>query len=253
VESGSTLLTALKLVVLPPGGLIFVALAALLMLRRWPGTARLCLTGCWLAFYLLCTYPVASLLARAAGTALPVEESDLRSGQAIVILGGGLRLHAVEYGGDTLGELTLERVRYGARLARAARLPVLVTGGRLGDAQRAEADLMRDALEQEFGVPVRWVENAARNTAENARKSAQVLLPLGIRRVVVVMHGFDVGRAKAEFVDAGFEVIPAPTLLAQPELRRWVDLLPHAGALQLSYYSLYELLAQAVRPLRARA
>jgi hypothetical protein len=35
----------------------------------------------------------------------------------------------LEYGGDTLGRLTLERVRYGARVAKKTGLPVLVAGG----------------------------------------------------------------------------------------------------------------------------
>lgn len=57
---------------------------------------------------------------------------DLRrpgEAQAIVILGGGVRRNAAEFGGDTLARLTLERVRYGALVARATRLPVLVSGG----------------------------------------------------------------------------------------------------------------------------
>ena len=54
---------------------------------------------------------------------------EIEHPMAIVILGGGVRRHAAEYGGDTLGQLTLERVRYGARVARLTGLPVLVSGG----------------------------------------------------------------------------------------------------------------------------
>ena len=46
-----------------------------------------------------------------------------------MILGGGLRRSAPEYGGDTLGRLTLERLRYGAMLAKRTGLPVMVSGG----------------------------------------------------------------------------------------------------------------------------
>ena len=55
--------------------------------------------------------------------------SDAADAEAIVILGGGTRRNAPEYGGDTLGRLTLERVRYGAQVAKLTALPVLVTGG----------------------------------------------------------------------------------------------------------------------------
>jgi uncharacterized SAM-binding protein YcdF (DUF218 family) len=77
--------------------------------------------------------------------------------QAIVILGGGVRHEALEYGGHTLGRLTLERTRYGARVAKQTGLPVLVSGG-APSGGIAEAEVMRAALAEEFGVPVRWVE-----------------------------------------------------------------------------------------------
>ncbi len=250
MEFGTLLISVAKLLFLPPAALLILLAFGVLLLRRYPRVARVLLVTTLVAFYLLCTPLVASWLQLAAGSARPVEAGELRSAQAIVILGGGLRLRAPEYGGDTLGGLTLERVRYGARLARATSLPVLVTGGHLPPAQRSEAEVMRDALEQEYGVPVRWVEKTARNTAENARKSADLLLPAGIKRVVLVMHAFDVNRATAEFTAAGFDVVAAPTMLPRPRLERLVDVLPQASALQGSYFALYELAAMLVRPLR---
>lgn len=240
----------LKALLLPPAGLLLLSGIGLLLLRRLPRAGRVLLVTSWVVLYLLCTPIVASLLARAIGTDQPVDTEALKTAQAIVILGGGLRLDAPEFGGDTLGGLTLDRVRYGARLARATRLPVLVTGGRAPWATRSEGDVMRDALEQEFGVPVRWVEDKSRNTRENARRSAALLLPAGVKRVAVVMHSFDLRRVAAEFGEAGLEVIPAPTLLPRVQLGRVGDVLPHPGALQLSYFALYELAALVVRPLR---
>ena len=95
---------------------------------------------------------------------------DLRQvsgAQAIVILGGGMVEDAPEYGGAALGILTLQRVRYGARVARATGLPVLVSGGPTMTLP-AEALSMRDALVDEYGVAVKWVEPRSRNTHENA-------------------------------------------------------------------------------------
>jgi uncharacterized SAM-binding protein YcdF (DUF218 family) len=250
VEIGPALFAVLKAVLLPPGGLLLVAAAGLFLLRRSPRLARKILAATWAVLYMLCTPLVAAWLQLAAGSGQAIDPEQLRSAQAIVILGGGLRVDSAEFGGDTLGGLTLERVRYGAWLARSSGLPVLVTGGRPPVGKRAEAEVMRDALEQEFGVPVRWVEKASRNTRENARKSAEILLPLGVKRIALVMHGFDVNRARAEFSDAGFEVIAAPTLLPRPSAERIGDVLPHPGALQASYFSLYELAARLVRPLR---
>jgi uncharacterized SAM-binding protein YcdF (DUF218 family) len=250
VDIAPALFAVLKALFLPPAGLLLLSAAGLILMRRRRRLGLGLVVASWILLYLICTPLVASLLQRAVGTDQPVDTQALRSAQAIVILGGGLRIDAAEYGGDTLGGLTLERVRYGARLARTSGLPVLVTGGRAPWAKRAEGDVMRDALEQEFGVAVRWVENASRNTHENARKSAGILLPLGVKRVALVMHGFDVRRAEAEFRDAGFEVIAAPTLLPRISAGRASDLLPQPGALQVSYFSLYEIAALGVRPLR---
>ena len=47
----------------------------------------------------------------------------------IVIVGTGSYPVAPEYGGDTVGAATLERVRWGARRHRLAGLPILVSGG----------------------------------------------------------------------------------------------------------------------------
>jgi uncharacterized SAM-binding protein YcdF (DUF218 family) len=172
--------------------------------------------------------------------------SQPNGGQAIVVLGGGVRRDAVEYGGDTLGRLTLERVRYGALVARRTRLPVLVTGGAVFDGS-PEAVLMKRCLEDEFGVAVQWVEPRSRNTHENAVLSAPILARAGIQRIVLVAHSFDMRRAKAEFSDTGLQVIPAATGIPSMQPSHWIDWVPSVSALQLSYWALYELLANAVR------
>jgi uncharacterized SAM-binding protein YcdF (DUF218 family) len=104
----------------------------------------------------------------------------------------------------------LERVRYGARLARLTGLPVLVTGGSVYGGE-TEAKLMREVLELELGVPVQWAESRSRTTHENAKYSADILRAAGIDRIVVVAHGVDMARARAEFEDFGLKVTPAPT------------------------------------------
>jgi len=250
VDFATSLYLLAKILIVPPASLLLIAAVGIVLLRRWPAGARVILVLAWLLMYALCTPVVSSWLQVAAGSDQPVDTAELKSAQAIVILGGGLRLEAPEYGGDTLNRLTLERIRYGARLARDTKLPVLVTGGRAPYATRTEAEVMRDVLQQEFGVPVRWVENAARDTRENARNSSAILLPLETRRVALVMHGFDVRRAVAEFRAAGFEVIAAPTVLPRPSLRSVADVLPQATALQGSYYAVYELAGFLVRDLR---
>lgn len=233
--------------VLPPAGPLLCVLLGLVLMRKrrrighflaWFGALSL------LAFSL----PVVSAwLVDAAGGGKALDLARPVSAQAIVVLGGGVRRHAADYGGDTMAQLTLERTRYGAFLARRTGLPLLVTGGVVHKGT-AEAELMRDALKNEFNTPARWVEAQSRNTHENARHSAVLLKADGIAHVLLVSHAFDVRRARRAFEAAGLKVTPAPTGAGQltPQPMEVGDFLPSARALQGSYYACYELLALAV-------
>jgi uncharacterized SAM-binding protein YcdF (DUF218 family) len=235
----------LAALVLPPIGPLLLAIVGATLLRRRPRLGRALLWSGLGLLAALSTGVISHALLRLVDDSPPVTLAQARSAQAIVILGGGVRRSAPEYGGDTVGRLTLERVRYGAVVARATGLPVLVSGGSLRRSA-TEAAVMRESLEREFGVPVRWLEDRSRNTRENAQFSAARLEREGIKRVVLVAHGFDMRRARAEFTAAGLEVVPAPTFV--PGERRYepTDLIPSIGALQASYYALYELLANLV-------
>jgi uncharacterized SAM-binding protein YcdF (DUF218 family) len=229
--------------VLPPSGPIVVVGFGALVLRQWPRVGRAAILGGAAALWLSALPIVANALVTALGGARPLDMAAAGKADAIVILGGGVRSGAVEFGGDTLGRLTLERVRYGAFLARQTGLPVLVTGGAPEEGVRAEADLMREALQREFGVTVRWADDRARNTRENAERAARLLQAENKRRVVLVMHGFDVKRARAQFAAAGLDVLPAPTQVPLWEGPELADFLPNAGALVTTHYAAYELLA----------
>jgi uncharacterized SAM-binding protein YcdF (DUF218 family) len=236
----------LKTLVLPPTGPLLVALLGLVLRRRIPRVGEgLAWTGV-LTLFALSIPAVASLLVSSLELPASFDRDRAASAQAIVILGGGTRQDAPEYGGDTLGTLTLERVRYGARVARETHLPVLVTGGSTYGGT-PEAKLMRDALQHEFGVPVRWAEDRSRTTHENAVYSAELLNGAGIRRVILVAHAFDMRRATAEFAAAGIAAVPAATGIPSRGPTRAFDLLPGIAGLRESYYALYEILANLVR------
>lgn len=240
----AALKAAFKALVLPPAGPLLLAAIGLALWHRRPRLAR-ALAAIGVGALLLLSLPVvSSALLLAASDTRVLDPGAARDAQAIVILSGGLRRDAPEYGGDTLGRLSLERTRYGAKVARETGLPVLVTGGPYGRTP-PEARVMRDALELEFGVRVRWVEDRARTTRENAQFTAQILRPLGIERVVLVVHAFDVRRARLEFERAGLSVLPAPTVIPRLAVAGIADFVPSAAALQFSYYALYELFGYA--------
>ena len=233
----------------PANGLLLLGLAALFRQRRWAFGLALAGGGLLVAQSLpLVAQALIAPLEQRAGPVL----SNPAGAQAIVVLGSGLNINAAEYGGETVTERSLIRLRYGARLARQYQLPVLVSGGRPYQASHSEAEVMADILEQEFGVIVRWRETESQDSADNARMSAAILQAAGIRRVVLVTQAFHMPRAQRLFEAAGFEVIAGPTdfkgrqggpLTAQ-------DWLPQAKATHTSYYALHEWLGLAWMALR---
>lgn len=204
----------LAALILPPAGPILLALFGLWLMRaksrRWQHGGAALATLSLLGLLILSLPMVGNALMAPLEPNPPISPQQLRRAQAIVILGGGTYYAAPEYGGDTVSHYTLERLRYGARLARESNLPLLVTGG-APFGGRAEAESMREALERDFGVKVRWVEGASRDTAENARLSAPILKAAGVARIALVSHGWHLPRAIPLFEKQGLEVIPAPT------------------------------------------
>jgi uncharacterized SAM-binding protein YcdF (DUF218 family) len=173
-----------------------------------------------------------------------MEAAKLPSGPptAIVILSAGRRVYAPEFGGETVDELSLERIRYGAKLARETRLPVLVTGGPVTPDEPALARLMAKALSDDFGIMPKWLEMRASNTAENAVYSARLLKAAGIKRVLLVTHAWHMKRASAAFAANGLSVIQAPTAFyRETKESSWENLLPSMHALRMSGYAIHEI------------
>ena len=235
----------LESLLLPPGGLLLLLVAGLLLLKfkRRAGYALL-VAGVVLFYLLSAPFFSSALMSLLESTALP-PTGDLHADPhaAVVILGGGRYQNAPEYGGDTVSMLTLERVRYGARLARRTHLPVLVTGGTVWKQRASEASLIKQALEDDFSTPVRWVEGQSRTTWENARYTKDMLAKEGITRIYLVTHAWHMPRSGFAFRHFGFDIIAAPTSFnntseLDPDASDWF---PEARALRGSYFALHEM------------
>ena len=226
---------------LPPTSLLLIALVALVGLRSWP-RARLLVIAASLGILLALSLPVVAFALLRAIEPPPLDEKALATAQAIVILGGGRNRTAPEWGGVTVNGFTLQRVRYGARLARASALPVLVTGGAPEGAGAAEGQLMRAILTDEFGISPRWTDNASFNTRENARFAAEQLKPLGLTRVVLVTDAWHCARAGAEFARHGLDVTLAPTGILGARPFSLYQLVPNVESLRYAHIALREWL-----------
>lgn len=230
--------------ILPPTSLLLLIALGLALWRRWP---RLALATAWtgvIALFTLSLPVVSTMLVRAATSVDTFSPAAAKDAQAIVILGGGRRA-APEYGGESVSTLALERVRYGAKLARELELPVLVSGGAPYSDAVSEAELMARTLE-EFGVRTQWIEGRSRNTHENALYSAEMLRAEGIDRVVLVTHDIHQRRSIAEFTAAGLSVVPAPVTLVKDRERTLPEQLPGAMSLMRSSLALHELIGYFV-------
>ncbi len=235
------LTNALTALLLPPG-LLLLVLAAGYALRHTRPRAAALLTGAGLVALYALSMPLTArlLLEQWEGPAAPLPAAA--DARAIIVLGGGKNYGAPEYGGDTVLGATLVRLRYAAHLHRQTRLPVLVSGGSPEGSAVTEAQAMRQVLEREFGVPVRWAEHGSANTLDNARLSYQVLAAEKIRTVYLVTHAWHMPRAKLAFERAGFQVIAAPTAFTTGYRITVLDVLPDARALRDSALFFHEVL-----------
>lgn len=236
----ATNLAALAL--LPPFSIVLLLVIGLAVQRRRPRLGWMMTAFATGTLYVLSMPWTGGVLLASLQTSPPLDPARLAQADAIVILGGGRVLDAPEYGGDTLKRISLERVRYGARLHRASGLPLLVTGGTPGGGTLSEGEIMARMLNEEYGIPVRWVETGAETTRDNAQLAARLLHADGIRRIVLVTHAWHLRRAAPLFAQQGFEVIPAGVGFARTELDDAFALLPTPGGLRDSAFALHEWL-----------
>jgi len=226
---------------LPPAGPLLLIALGLAVLGLLPVAGFLLAVAGVAILYLLSTPAVSHRLVSSLDARYEILSAVPQDAQAIIVLGGGRNRDADEYGGDTVEYFTLERLRYVARLHRESGLPILVSGGRLFNESRSEASMMKEALEQDFRVPVKWMESDSRDTFENAVNSARMLASHDIRHALLVTHGWHMPRAVWSFRRAGFTVTPAPTACDTP--RRFYRMLPTYRALYMASNALSEYLA----------
>lgn len=234
------LTNALAALLLPPGSLILVMAGGLALRRTRPHLGTSLTAGGLAALYVLSMPLMAGWLLSALESGSPVAND--RSVAAIVVLGGGKSHHAPEYGGDTLRSATLVRLRYAAHLHRRTGLPILVSGGSPEGSAQSEAELMQGILQNEFFVPVRWVEGDSANTLENARLSYRMLAAENIRTIYLVTHAWHMPRARLVFEAAGFTVIPAATGYTTRYRLTILDFMPDARALRDSALFFHEII-----------
>jgi len=226
---------------LPPFAPLLLIFVGLLILRWRPRLGQtLAWVGLLISLLLIFPFSVEKLLAPLEEDAPLFNRQAAKSAGAIVILGGGRYGNAREYGKPTVNRLTLERVRYGARLAKLTGLPVMVSGGVGGP--YSEANVMAEALKTDFGVTALWREDRSATTAENAQYAAVMLKEAGIKHIILVTHAAHMRRAVAYFEAEGLQVTPAPMAFFGPlmDSENSLSYLPSANSAYAGWYAAHE-------------
>ncbi|MGB0495451.1 MAG: YdcF family protein [Kangiellaceae bacterium] len=240
-----------NLLLLPPGVNLLLGLSGLLLLKKYKLFAKILVTSAIITFVLFSLPVVSKKLTISLQTdqfltlkQIKTFEKQEREDIAIVILAGGRRSSAPEYGEiDTVSRMTLQRLQYGAWLHRKLNFPILLSGGSVKGEATAESVLMNDTMLSAFNVPPKWIETESKNTAENAQLTAKILKENEISEILLVTHAAHMQRAKIEFEKTGLIVIPAPTVF-ETEATDWLDYLPSAKALFESHLALHEKLGR---------
>lgn len=215
------------------------------------GLLLLGMAGLWLSS----TEAAGELLSRAVGQPPLLEPArvDALRGQAdgaVLVLGGGVRRFAPEYGAGAPTELTAQRLAYGVWLARRTGWPLGFSGG-IGwaatELRQPEAVTVGRVAAQDYGLPLRWAEGKSRDTRENAAHTLPLLAAAGVKRVLLVTHDAHMRRAmrafEAEAGKSGIEIVPAPVGLHDDALSSFGDWCPSVGGFARVRYVVYETLA----------
>lgn len=241
-----------KSLLLPPAGLLLVAMVAVLATRRLPRLGRAVaittLVICWFGS----TLGLSEIGFRHLETGLvPLDErgwqavrASERPPRAVVVIGAGARRDGVvEPYRDRLLTRSLERAYGAARAARLTGLPVLAHGGSTFGLPNSEAAILKRVLEEDFAVTVRWIDDKPPSGhAEIGTNVAAVLRADGIDSVVLSTHAYNMRRARAALEAAGLRVVPAPhTFRATDPARSWRGWMATADGLEATAIVAYEL------------
>lgn len=225
---------------LPPLNLIILGAVGIFILKSRPKLGKFLIITAFFLFYILSIPFVAENALQILKTQ-PVYSSEIHEVQAIVILGGGTYFEAPEYGGHTVNQYSLQRIRYGAYLQHRTGKPVMVTGGDPLGIGSSEAEQMKSVLENEFHILVRWIEDSSKDTRENAYNSYSVLNKYKVNHIALVTHAWHMPRAVREFERVGFKVVPASTAYVTQHKTNMLAFIPSASALLKSRIFIHEI------------
>jgi len=204
-------------------GIALIAIGVFVTMRRarrgaaWPALRLpLAMAACGVGLLWSASTPlVATALSRSLERMTPyLRPEDAPLADAIVVLGGGQSGHVAECGTHHLqGGRGSDRLEQGVRAFRAARAPLLVTGG--GSFGLPGDDMVGEWMKSEAvarGVPAEAVLACgdAKYTTDESEAIAELMRPRGVRRIQLCTSATHLPRARLAYERLGLEVTGVP-------------------------------------------
>ena len=216
---------------LPPGCFIFLLLLLAFLLKRRLRAVVLALAA---VLYLASIVPVAEFLLIPLEDAYrPPAASEVKRGDAYVVLGGGVYDFAPDVDGQGVlsGEF-LSRVICCFRLYRMDRKPIILSGGKVFEGQ-PEAKIAKQLL-LSLGVDEKDIitEAESRDTNENARYVKETAKKYHLSKIVLITSAFHMKRSMILFEKSFSGIIPYPTAYITRRAKyNILSYLPDAGSM----------------------
>ncbi len=235
---------------LPPGISIFMMLFGLIIIQRFYTSGKVLLIGGF-SLLIILSLPVTafglnSILEQ--NKPLTLKELENSHAKAIVVLGAGRYVNALEYENekDSASRYVLERLRYAAYLQKHSGLPILVSGGSPFGGMQSEAKIMQTVLQNTFNTKAKWLDTKSSNTWNNARYSAEILKQQGIKKIILVTHAGHMSRSLMSFKHFGLQPVAAPHGFKTSSRAETgfiiLDFLPSASAMNSASQAMHELI-----------
>jgi uncharacterized SAM-binding protein YcdF (DUF218 family) len=238
--------------ILPPGFNILLAFIGFILYQlKWVQTGRILILIAFVSLYLLSMPIVVRWLINRLQDQYPtldIKQLKVQNAHvALVVLGGG-NVKAPEYNDNyRLNEETLNRLHYGIALYHKIQAPMIVSGGNNGNLfGLTEAQLMLKELQENFNIPVIWLEDQSITTKDEAKFMLPTLQKKGINTIYLITNAWHMPRSmyafNKVFHSAGIKVIPAPMGYRERDKSNPIifDYLPSLSALNTSTIALHE-------------
>jgi uncharacterized SAM-binding protein YcdF (DUF218 family) len=240
---------------LPPGMfiVILVAVGAILTYKKQKKIGLLnVFLGCLI--WILSIAPTSDLLL--SGLESDFYKSNIPEGDAIILLGGGVRenvrdLSGVGFpGGDMLGRMVTA-----VRLHNQLNIPIIISFGEVFEDRNAGAPIVRRFL-IELGVDGSQIilEEKSRDTYENAKYSKEICEKMGYTSPILLTSGYHLKRSNWIFNHIGLAVAPFPAYFTTHETPEynWRSFLPNRNSLTGVSNALHEYLGLIYYKLKFR-